>query len=192
MAPLAPTPITLKDGRALTLRSALPADIPALCALTASVTNERAFTLFEPHELADAALRTASRVRERHNDPDELRMLAVIEHGPTPADASSVVGDLSIGAGRWARLAHCATVGIDIHRDYRRAGLGDAMLTTALAWAAAHPRIERVELYVYADNAPAIALYRKHGFLQEGRRARYFKTPEGAYFDDLIMARTVK
>lgn len=192
MAHLDAKDVRLKDGRTVTLRSAHTADAEAVCALTASVTSELAYTLFEPGELGHASVRIGKRVRDAVDDPDELRLIAVVDAAKAPADAQSVVGDMSITAGRWKRLAHVATMGIDIHRDYRRVGLGDAMVREALAWALAHPNIERVELYVYADNLPAVALYRKHGFRVEGKRARYFRTSDGRYFDDLIMARFVK
>lgn len=192
MAHLASKNLRLKDGRRVTLRSSEPPDIEAVCALTASVTSELAYTLFEPVELGHASVRIGKRVREAVDDPDELRMIAVVDAAHAPPDAQAVVGDLSITAGRWKRLAHVATMGIDIHRDFRRVGLGDAMVREALVWALAHPNIERVELYVYADNLPAIGLYRKHGFRVEGKRERYFRTSDGRYFDDLIMARFVK
>ncbi len=192
MAQIEPVNVRLRDGRHVVLRSAGIADIEAICALTASVTQERGYTLFEPEELGESSLRTSKRVRAVVDDPDELRVVAEVAGPHAPSDAGHIVGDLSIGAGRWKRLAHCATLGIDIHRDFRRVGLGDMMVRAALAWATGHPRIERVELYVYADNAPAIALYRKHGFTQEGRRQHYFRATDGRYFDDLIMVVFVK
>jgi RimJ/RimL family protein N-acetyltransferase len=190
MARITPIPVTLRDGRGVTLRAAEAGDVKALCALTASVTHENGYTLFVPEELGASALRAAKRIPAALDDPNDLRLIAVTDQ--SPADAGRVVGDLTISAGKWVRLAHCATIGIDIHRGFRRVGLGDAMLRAALAWATAHPRVERVELYCYADNAPAIALYRKHGFVEEGRRERYFRLGEGRYADDLVMARFVK
>jgi putative acetyltransferase len=48
--------------------------------------------------------------------------------------------------------------------------------------------LTRLELSVYVDNAPAIAVYRKFGFKEEGRFERYaFR--DGEYVDALTMAR---
>lgn len=48
----------------------------------------------------------------------------------------------------------------------------------------------RVELLVEADNARALAFYRKLGFEQEGRlRAAYKRANEPEYVDELLMAR---
>jgi RimJ/RimL family protein N-acetyltransferase len=45
---------------------------------------------------------------------------------------------------------------------------------------------------VYAANAPAIALYRKHGFDIEGTRRRAMQWKPGEWHDDHLMARLLK
>jgi putative acetyltransferase len=46
----------------------------------------------------------------------------------------------------------------------------------------------RIELTVYTDNAPAIALYRKFGFVVEGCH-RGYALRDGRYVDAFAMAR---
>ena len=46
----------------------------------------------------------------------------------------------------------------------------------------------RLELSVYTDNAPAIALYRQHGFEIEGTHRAYVLR-DGRYVDAFAMAR---
>ena len=48
--------------------------------------------------------------------------------------------------------------------------------------------ITRVEMEVYVDNAPAIALYKKFGFVIEGTRPM-FAFREGGYADAHMMGR---
>jgi putative acetyltransferase len=50
--------------------------------------------------------------------------------------------------------------------------------------------LRRIELTVFADNAPAIALYRKSGFAEEGR-SRAYAMRDGVLADALHMARIV-
>jgi putative acetyltransferase len=48
--------------------------------------------------------------------------------------------------------------------------------------------ITRLELEVYTDNAPAIALYKKFGFEVEGT-LREYALRDGQYVDSYLMAR---
>jgi ribosomal protein S18 acetylase RimI-like enzyme len=48
--------------------------------------------------------------------------------------------------------------------------------------------VEKVALSVYPGNERAIALYRKFGFVEEGRLVRQSKKSYG-YEDELVMAR---
>ena len=48
--------------------------------------------------------------------------------------------------------------------------------------------LKRLELTVYADNAPAIALYERFGFMREGT-LRAYAYRAGRYVDAVTMAR---
>lgn len=176
--------VTLRDGRIVLVREVESRDGPGMVQLRREVAHERAYTLLEPDEV-DA--REPGMLRDLSvNDPNELRLLA--RCGERDDD---VIADLTLGTRSFRRIAHVAKLGMEIRKDYRGAGLGDAMLRIALAWAAAHPIISRVELQVFADNARALALYRKHGFVEEGRRRKYMHVGD-RYLDDLIMGTFVK
>ncbi|MHA6345531.1 GNAT family N-acetyltransferase [Roseivivax sp. CAU 1761] len=49
----------------------------------------------------------------------------------------------------------------------------------------------RVLLEVAADNAPARALYARHGYCEEGRRRGYYRRASGPAADALILARSL-
>ena len=70
---------------------------------------------------------------------------------------------------------------------YRRRGIGSRMLATTLELAWAHG-IRRAELNVRVDHAPAIALYRRFGFVEEGTCRNYINI-DGVDYDALLMAR---
>jgi putative acetyltransferase len=99
-----------------------------------------------------------------------------------------LVGELSLKAISPRRaVRHVATLGMSVKAAWRRKGVGRALIAAALEWAPS-AGIKRVELYVYARNAPAIALYEKFGFEVEGRRKAFIREGD-AYLDDLVMAR---
>jgi ribosomal protein S18 acetylase RimI-like enzyme len=82
---------------------------------------------------------------------------------------------------------HCGVLGMGLLPAWRGQGLGRRLAQAALAKANAIG-LERVQLEVYADNAPAIALSGKLGFAVEGKRRRARKL-DGVYTDILMMAR---
>ena len=66
--------------------------------------------------------------------------------------------------------------------------LGTALLVAGIDLADNWIGFTRLELTVYADNAPAVALYRKFGFVIEGTAHRY-ALRDGVFVDALMMAR---
>ena len=89
-----------------------------------------------------------------------------------------------------SRRAHVGTIGMGVHDAYQGRGAGGALLAALLDTADRWLGLRRVELTVYADNARAIGLYEKHGFVREGLH-RDFAFRNGVYIDALAMARLV-
>jgi RimJ/RimL family protein N-acetyltransferase len=71
-------------------------------------------------------------------------------------------------------------------------GVGTALVDAMLAWARAHPRIQKVCLGVFSTNTVALALYRSLGFEEEGRGRRAFRLGPTTYVDDVEMGLFVK
>ncbi len=82
---------------------------------------------------------------------------------------------------------HNATLGIGLLPEWRGRGLGRRLLDKVLT-RCGEAGVERVELSVYADNAPAIRLYHSVGFEDEGLRRRQ-RFLDGVYWDVLMMAK---
>jgi ribosomal protein S18 acetylase RimI-like enzyme len=83
-------------------------------------------------------------------------------------------------------FTHVARLGMGLLKNYRSCGIGTRLLTSCLRQAQDTP-LEKVELQVFADNAAAIALYKKLGFCQEGLRQKGRKI-DGGYQDIALMA----
>lgn len=83
--------------------------------------------------------------------------------------------------------AHVGDLFMGLLPAWRGQGVGGRLLREALAAADAFGYL-RIELGVFADNAPAAALYRKVGFVEEGTKRRAVLI-DGVFHDEIIMAR---
>jgi putative acetyltransferase len=100
-----------------------------------------------------------------------------------------VVGNLGLHwRGDHPRRKHAAKLGMSVHDDYAGRGIGTALVREALNMADNWLQITRVELDVFVDNEPALALYRKFGFEIEGT-FRNFAFRDGEFVDCHAMAR---
>lgn len=78
-------------------------------------------------------------------------------------------------------------VGLGIWRaEDRCRGYGGDALRTLMRWAFRHLNLHRLELSVDPDNAPALRIYHKLGFVEEGRR-REQHFDDGVYRDEIMM-----
>ena len=66
---------------------------------------------------------------------------------------------------------------VAVHPRARRQGLADKLISQ-LVDRARERSLAFVTLEVRAGNEPAVALYRKHGFLPVGRRKNYYSLPK--------------
>lgn len=99
-----------------------------------------------------------------------------------------VVGDLTLEVNSRLRRRHTASFGICVDVHHRGKGVASALMKEMITLCDNWLSIERIELTVFADNATAIALYQRFGFVTEGV-ARRFAVREGQQVDALFMAR---
>ena len=83
-------------------------------------------------------------------------------------------------------MTHVGRLGIGILPEYRGQKIGARLLAATIA-DAFQKGIARIELEVYAGNARAIALYKKFGFVEEGRK-RQARCLDGVHEDSILMA----
>jgi RimJ/RimL family protein N-acetyltransferase len=158
----------------LLVRPANPADAEALTTLGRSVAGEPELWMTYDRSRADER-RHLKAVRR---DPNFAVFVA-----ETPA---GIVGRVSIGRERNPYSSHVAEVGLMVASDHRRRGIGSALMQEAVKWARGSG-VTKLELEVFPHNEPAIALYRKLGFREEGRRGKRYWVG-GKYVDAVLMA----
>jgi len=100
-----------------------------------------------------------------------------------------VVGTCGMHTGRpIVRRRHVLALGVSVASQAQGQGVGSALMQAMCDYADRWAHVLRLELTVFVDNAPAIALYRKFGFEIEGTH-RAYALRDGAYVDVYAMAR---
>ena len=92
-----------------------------------------------------------------------------------------IVGDLFV-----SRQFGVAELGMLVRDGHRGRGIGSALMEACIEWcrsSGAH----KVVLTVFPHNAAARALYRKHGFVEEGRLRRHYRRANGDLWDAITM-----
>lgn len=77
-------------------------------------------------------------------------------------------------------------IGMMVAADWRGRGVGAALVAAAVEWARAR-RLHKLTLSVFPHNQAAVALYRKFGFVEEGRREKHIRRANGELWDLLEM-----
>jgi len=163
------------DANDVIIRAMEPAD-----ALGVSALLGRIGTVEGTLQIPDAALATRLEFLQRV-EPQDCKLVAVA--------GGQIVGSAGLHTVQTSlRRRHVRLLGIGLAPEWQGRGLGRRMITRLLDWADNWAGVLRVELHVHADNPRAIALYRRLGFVEEGRHVGY-ALKGGQYVDSFSMAR---
>jgi ribosomal protein S18 acetylase RimI-like enzyme len=93
-----------------------------------------------------------------------------------------VIGSIHVDASRHG----FGELGMAVMREWRGRGVGSALLAAAIDWARERG-LHKLSLSVFPHNTAAVALYRKHGFVEEGRRVKQYRRSSGELWDAVDM-----
>jgi RimJ/RimL family protein N-acetyltransferase len=93
-----------------------------------------------------------------------------------------VVGSIHVGVSGHG----FGEIGMAIAREWRGHGVGSALMAAAIDWARAQG-LHKLSLGVFAHNTAGLALYRKYGFVEEGRRVKHYRRQSGELWDSIEM-----
>ena len=167
----------------LRIRHAEPSDYEAVTATMAS-PNAVAGTLQLPFPSLEMR-----RERMAKPDPNSVFLVAEVRDPEVRDSAFEIVGNIGLDSfGPSRRRRHAMGIGMTVRDDWQGRGIGTAMMAAAIDRADNWMNVLRIELTVFVDNEAAIALYRRFGFVMEGRH-RAFAHRNGEYVDAYAMAR---
>lgn len=148
------------------IAEAVPADAAGLLAYLKQAGAESDNLTFGAEGLPFTAENEADYIAAIHEAPGSYMVVA--RYG------SRIVGDASFTAQTRARLCHRGEVGLAVLQDFQNHGVGTRLMQTVLDYAR-RAGIELVTLEVRSDNAAAIHLYEKFGFVKTGNYPGFLK-----------------
>ena len=186
MAMIEPKMVTLKNGTKACIRTRTLEDSEKVIKCVQDVFSDDRFFLTTLEEIRGQQSIEKSNERTEFFNGHKQKLLLIAEVD------EQIVSLSDVQCGEKKRIQHVGRLGISILPDYRNNGLGMAIMQTMIDWATAHPVIEKLALGVWVANAPAIALYEKMGFVEEGRKIKEIKYADGTYDDCICMYRFVE
>ena len=171
--------ITLKDGRTCILRSGTAQDAEAVLRSFLLTHGETDYLTSYPDENTFTVEQEKDFLQKKHESPDEIEMLAEVD--------GKVVGTAGIERlGRYDKLKHRASFGISIEKSYWNLGIGRA-LTESCIQCAKDAGYTQLELEVVAENASAVRLYHRAGFVEYGRNPKGFHSRLSGWQELVLM-----
>lgn len=115
--------------------------------------------------------------RKCFSDPWSERSVAAELENPLSLWLVALLGRTVVGyVGSQSVMEQADMMNIAVNPDYRRQGIAESLIERLVA-ELKDKQVSSLTLEVRASNAPAIALYRKLGFSQVGKRPNYYRNP---------------
>jgi RimJ/RimL family protein N-acetyltransferase len=150
-----------------TIRPARPEDTHAMAQLMADVAEERDKIGTEPPvDLEERAARFATTLAETFVGDADGR----------------IVGMINVDVNRFGY----GVIGMLVEADWRGRGVGSALVRACIDLSRERG-LHKLCLDVWPANAPALALYRKFGFVEEGLLVKQYRRANGELWDALVM-----
>lgn len=159
------------------IRDANINDASKLCEAERQVVEQfDGLLVSEPHELQEPIFR---------------RRLTEIANGKGKCLVVERDGEIVAHATLWPmelrKVSHVLRLDMCVHMGHWRQGHGERLLQELLSWFRKESTAHKIELLVRSENVAAVALYRKAGFVEEGRLKDRMRLSTGRYIDDITM-----
>lgn len=171
--------ITLRDGRKCVLRSAESSDAANFLAYFKQAHGETDFLTTYPDEATHTSEEMAEKFELKKESENAVEVCAFVDGRLIGSAGNHMISTRE-------KLRHRAEFGISVIREFWGLGIGSA-LTEVCIELAKEAGFLQLELEAVADNASALRLYRKYGFVEYGRNPRGFRTRDGRWQEIVMM-----
>ena len=159
----------------ISIRHAKVEDAHVIAEQERKIAEKPGFFCSQPSELTD--VNVVSTILLFQRDKTGIYLVAECD--------GNLVGHAFLEPFKLQSLRHVADLNLAVSLEWQGKGVGTKLLQSIIDWAKT-ANLEKIQLNVRASNTAAISLYRKMGFIEEGRLKNRVKLKEG-YLDDIIM-----
>ncbi|MDO5322713.1 MAG: GNAT family N-acetyltransferase [Clostridia bacterium] len=165
--------IVLKDGRTAILRHGVEADGGAVFENFNLTHGETDYLLSYPDENSFTAEQEGKFLKRKAESANEVEIIALVD--------GRVAGTAGVDAiGAKYKLRHRAEFGVSVLEEYWGLGIGRALMDACIE-CARQAGYAQLELTVVAENARAVEMYQRAGFVEFGRNPRGFNSRLSGY-----------
>ena len=170
----------LKTGESLLIRKAEPDDAEEILEYMEKISGESRNLLFAPGELKMTVEDEKSLLENLRYSNDSVMLVGEL-------NGRIVCAAQATRKGSKMRIRHRGGIAAAVLKEHWSKGIGQCLMNEIIGFALT-VGIEQLELEVRSDNAAAIALYKKSGFVTTGKIPGFMKIDD-EYFDVDIMVR---
>ncbi len=172
----------LKNGDTIIIREANKSDAEAILKYINTISQESDFLTFGQGEFDKTIEQEECFIDNISKQNNALFIIAEIK--------GKIVGSLNFSGGPRPRIAHTGEFGVSVLRDYWGQGIGSELIKYLFDWCKQSKIIRKINLRVRSDNYPAIHVYKKLGFNEEGVITRDFFI-QNRFYDSICMGFTI-
>lgn len=170
--------IFLKNGQTAIIREAQKEDAGKMIEYLNLIAGESDYLTFGQGELSINEEIEESIIEEHKKADNQIMLIAKIN--------DQIIANLNFTGGKRQRIRHTGEFGVSVLKEYWGNGIAKALIDCLIEWAKAEGIVTKINLRVREDNEKAKELYKKIGFIEEGRITREFYI-KGKYYSSIIM-----
>lgn len=174
----------LKNGETIVIREAQINDAQEMVTVVKEYIEESEFIPYIKGEF-DPTIDEEKKWIQSFLDNENSLLLVATHHG-------QIIGNIDLTGLQQKIMYHVARLGMGMLSGWQGCGVGSLLLENAIKYAKSNSPLEIIYLEAYANNQAGLALYKKYGFVESGKRPEIFKVDDKTYIDEIIMTLRIK
>lgn len=161
------------------IRLIKPSDAKKFADFYEKLSQETDYLMFTPEETAEKAEQEEEFIK-KYDDYKQV-FIAV--------EDDEIIGYLGISRSHLSKIKHTAKFTVGVLDDYKQQGVATKLIEFAEKWAKERG-VKRLEMTVITEDEPALSLFEKSGFEEEGTRKNSVNIND-KYYDEVFMAKAI-